>query len=139
MKITVESVIHASLEKIWTAWNTPEDIMKWNAASDDWHTTISRVDLRPGGRFYARMEARNGTVGFDFEGVYSNVIDRQLIEYAMSDGRTVSVRFEEVEGSVKVTETFDADSEYSPEMQQQGWQSILESFKRYVEMNCANK
>lgn len=133
MKITVESIVNASLEKVWTAWNTPEDIMQWNAASEDWHTTISRVDLRPGGRFYARMEAKNGTVGFDFEGIYSNVIDKQLIEYAMSDGRTVSVLFKEVDDGVKVTETFDADNEYSPEMQQQGWQSILESFKKHVE------
>jgi uncharacterized protein YndB with AHSA1/START domain len=133
MKITVETVINASLEEVWTTWNTPEDIMQWNAASDDWHTTISRVDLRPGGRFYARMEARNGTVGFDFEGVYSSVIDKQLIEYAMSDGRTVSVRFADVDGGVKVTETFDADKEYSPEMQQQGWQSILDKFKTYIE------
>lgn len=107
--------------------------MQWNAASDDWHTPISRVDLRPGGRFYARMEARDGTVGFDFEGVYTNVIDKQLIEYSMSDGRTVSVRFEEVDDGVKVTEIFDADNEYSVEMQQQGWQSVLDRFGRYVE------
>lgn len=133
MKITVETIVQSDLAAVWRAWNTPEDIMKWNAASDDWHTTISRVDLRPGGRFYARMEAKNGTVGFDFEGVYSNVIDKQLIEYAMSDGRTVSVSFEEVADGVRVTEVFDADNEYSPEMQQEGWQSILESFKRYVE------
>lgn len=133
MKITVEIIVQSDLAAVWRAWNTPEDIMKWNAASDDWHTTISRVDLRLGGRFYARMEAKNGTVGFDFEGVYSNVIDKQLIEYAMSDGRTVSVSFEEVADGVRVTEVFDADNEYSPEMQQEGWQSILESFKRYVE------
>ena len=133
MKITVETIVKADMNKVWHAWNTPEDIMQWNAASDDWHTSISRVDLRPGGRFYARMEAKNGTVGFDFEGVYSKVVDKQLIEYAMSDVRAVAVRFEEVEGGVKVTETFDADDEYSPEMQQQGWQSILESFKRHIE------
>ena len=133
MKITVETLIKSDISTIWNAWNTPEDIMQWNAASDDWHTAISRVDLRPGGLFYARMEARNGTVGFDFEGTYTTVIDKQLIEYAMSDGRTVSVRFEEVDGGVEVTETFDADNEYSVEMQQQGWQSILDHFKRYVE------
>lgn len=133
MKITVETIVKADLDEVWNAWNTPEDIMQWNAASDDWHTSISRVDLRPGGRFYARMEAKNGTVGFDFEGTYTSVIDKQLIEYNMSDGRTVLVTFEEVEGGVKVTETFDADNEYSVEMQQQGWQSILQSFKKYLE------
>lgn len=133
MKITVEILVKSNLEKVWSLWNTPEDIMHWNAASDDWHTTISRVDLRPGGRFYARMEARNGTVGFDFEGSYTHVIDKQLIEYAMADGRAVSVRFEETGDDVKVTEIFDADNEYPIEMQQQGWQSILDNFRKYVE------
>ena len=112
MKITVETIVHSTLEKTWKAWNTPEDIMQWNAASDDWHTPISRVDLRPGGLFYSRMEAKDGSVGFDFEGTYTTVMDKQLIEYNMSDGRTVLVTFEEVEGGVKVTETFDADNEY---------------------------
>jgi uncharacterized protein YndB with AHSA1/START domain len=133
MKITVVTIVNATLEKVWQAWNTPEDIMQWNAASNDWHTPISRVDLRPGGRFYARMEAKDGSMGFDFEGTYTNVIDKQLIEYVMSDGRTVSVRFEEAEGGVKVTETFDADNEYSEEMQREGWQSILEKFREWVE------
>ncbi|HEU4708118.1 MAG TPA: SRPBCC family protein [Methylophilaceae bacterium] len=133
MKITVETLVKSDLETVWRAWNTPDDIMQWNAASDDWHTTISRVDLRPGGSFYARMEAKNGTVGFDFEGSYTSVIDKQLIEYAMADGRVVSVRFAETNEGVRVTETFDADDEYSIEMQQQGWQSILDNFKRHVE------
>jgi uncharacterized protein YndB with AHSA1/START domain len=133
MKITVETLVNASIEKVWQAWNTPEDIMQWNAASNDWHTPISRVDLRQGGKFYARMEAKDGSMGFDFEGTYTNVIDKQLVEYIMSDGRTVSVRFKEMDGGVKVTEIFDADNEYSEEMQREGWQSILESFTGYVE------
>lgn len=133
MKITVETTVKADIEKTWAAWNTPEDIMQWNAASDDWHTTISRVDLRPGGLFYSRMEAKDGSVGFDFEGTYSTVMDKQLIEYNMSDGRTVLVTFEEVDGGVKVTETFDADNEYPEEMQRQGWQSILDRFGRWAE------
>jgi uncharacterized protein YndB with AHSA1/START domain len=133
MKIIVETIVHSSLDKVWKAWNTPEDIMQWNAASDDWHTPSCSVDLRPGGKFNSRMEARDGSMGFDFEGTYTKVIEHQLIEYAMSDGRTVSVRFEEVGGGVKVTEIFDADNEYPEEMQREGWQSILERFGRYVE------
>jgi len=133
MKITIETVVHTDLEKTWKAWNTPADIMQWNAASDDWHTPKSTVDLRTGGKFSARMEARDGSMGFDFEGTYTNVIDKKLIEYSMDDGRTVSVRFEAINGSVKVTETFDADNTHSAEMQRQGWQSILNNFKRHVE------
>jgi len=133
MKITIETVVHADLEKTWKAWNTPADIMRWNAASDDWHTPRSSVDLRTGGKFSARMEARDGSMGFDFEGTYTNVIDKKLIEYSMDDGRTVSITFEAITGGVKVTETFDADNTHSAEMQRQGWQSILDNFKKYVE------
>lgn len=133
MKITVDTIVQAELDKVWKAWNTPDDIIQWNAASDDWHTPKCSVDLKPGGKFLSRMEARDGSMGFDFEGIYTGVIEHQLIEYSMSDGRTVSVRFEEVDGGVKVTEIFDADNEYPEEMQRQGWQSILDNFKRYVE------
>lgn len=133
MKITVETIIQSDLEKTWKAWNTPADIMRWNAASDDWHTPKSAVDLRTGGKFSARMEAKDGSMGFDFEGTYTNVIDKELIEYSMDDGRTVSISFKEVDNGVKVTETFDAESTHSIEMQRQGWQSILDNFKKYVE------
>lgn len=133
MKITVETVVLASLEEVWKAWNTPEDIIHWNAASDDWHTPESRVDLRPGGKIWARMEARDGSMGFDFEGTYTSIIDWQLIEFVMPDDRTVSVSFEPADGGVKITETFDADDEYPIEMQREGWQSILHNFKGYVE------
>ena len=135
MKITVETVVQASLDKVWKAWNTPEDIIQWNAASDDWHTPRSSVDLRPGGKIWARMEARDGSMGFDFEGTYTSVIDREFIEFTMPDSRSVAVKFEEAHGAVKITETFDADNEYPIEMQREGWQSILENFKRYVERN----
>ena len=107
--------------------------MQWNAVSNDWHTTKSSVDLRTGGNFSARMEAKDGSMGFDFEGTYTNVVDKKLIEYSMDDGRTVSVTFEEVDDGVKVTEVFDAESTHSIEMQRQGWQSILDNFKKYVE------
>lgn len=133
MKITVDTIVQAELDKVWKAWNTPDDIIQWNAASDDWHTPKCSVDLKPGGKFLSRMEARDGSMGFNFEGIYISVIEHQLIEYSMSDGRTVSVRFEEVDGGVRVTEIFDADNEYPEEMQRQGWQSILDNFKRYVE------
>jgi len=133
MKITVEIVVQASLEEVWKAWNTPEDIIHWNAASDDWHTPYSKVDLRPGGKIWARMEAKDGSMGFDFEGTYTSVVDHKLIEFTMPDNRTVSVKFEAADGSVKITETFDADNEYPVEMQREGWQSILQNYKRYVE------
>jgi uncharacterized protein YndB with AHSA1/START domain len=133
MKITVETVVKADLNAVWAAWNGPEDIKQWNAASDDWHTTASTVDLREGGKFSARMEAKDGSVGFDFEGTYTKVVPRKRIEYAMSDGRTVQVEFTEAKGGVLVKETFDAESENPPEMQRQGWQAILDNFARHVE------
>lgn len=133
MKITVETVVQASLEKVWDAWNNPEDITRWNAAQDDWHTTRSTVDLREGGKFSARMEARDGSAGFDFEGTYTRVVPSEVIEYRMSDGREVKVEFARRPGGVLVKETFDAEAENPPELQRSGWQAILDNFGRYVE------
>lgn len=133
MKITVESLVKADLDAVWAAWNNPEDIKRWNAASDDWHTTQSAVDLREGGRFSARMEAKDGSFGFDFEGTYTRVVPRKLIEYRMDDDRTCRVEFLEEAGGVRVRETFDAESENAPELQRQGWQAILDNFARHVE------
>jgi uncharacterized protein YndB with AHSA1/START domain len=133
MKITVERTIKNNLQKVWTAWNQPEDIKRWNAASDDWHTTASSVDLRPGGKFTSRMEAKDGSAGFDFEGVFSRVEEGKRIVYAMADGREVNVEFEETPDGVIVRETFDAEGENSADMQRAGWQSILDNFARYVE------
>ena len=133
MKITVETAIKASLDRVWAAWNTPEDIRRWNAASDDWHTPRASVDLREGGKFSARMEARDGSEGFDFEGTYTRIVPRRLVEYRMSDGREVSVEFSEDAGRVRVRETFDAETQNPAEMQREGWQAILDSFRRYVE------
>jgi uncharacterized protein YndB with AHSA1/START domain len=133
MKITVQTAVKAPLQRVWDAWNTPEDIKCWNAASDDWHTPRSSVDLREGGKFSARMEARDGSMGFDFEGTYTRIVPGRLIEYRIGDGREVSVEFREDEGRVQVRETFDAETENPPEMQRGGWQSILDSFARYVE------
>jgi uncharacterized protein YndB with AHSA1/START domain len=132
MKITVETLVKADLNNVWRAWNNPEDIKRWNTASEDWHTTASSVDLREGGRFSARMEAKDGTEGFDFEGTYTRVVPQQLIEYRMSDGREVKVEFTERAGEVLVRETFDAESENPPEMQRAGWQAILDNFARHA-------
>jgi uncharacterized protein YndB with AHSA1/START domain len=133
MKITVESIVQAELEKVWNAWNTPADIVQWNAASEDWHTTRSEVDLRAGGRFSARMEAKDGSFGFDFEGTYTRVVPHELVEYRMSDGREARVEFAERSDGVLVRETFDAEDENPAEMQRQGWQAILDNFRRHVE------
>lgn len=133
MKITVEATIKADIRSVWSAWNNPDDIKQWNAASDDWHTPSCRVDLREGGSFCSRMEAKDGSMGFDFEGVYSNVVEHQLIAYTMGDGRSVSISFKEVPDGVLVSETFDAEGEHSIELQRQGWQSILNNFARHVE------
>lgn len=131
--ITIETLINAPLEKVWHAWNTPEDIMKWNSASPDWHTPSSTVDLRVGGTFTSRMEARDGSVGFDFAGTYTNVVDMELIEYSMSDGRKVSVKFVPENDKVRLIESFDPENENPEEMQRAGWQSILDNFTKYVE------
>ena len=133
MQITIESTAKAPLARVWETWNTPADIMKWNAAQDDWHTTRSTVDLREGGTFLSRMEAKDGSIGFDFEGTYTRVVPQQVIEYRMSDGREVRVEFAEVEGGTRVRTTFDAEAENPSEVQRAGWQAIQDNFARYVE------
>jgi uncharacterized protein YndB with AHSA1/START domain len=133
MNLTVETVVKGDLNAVWRAWNSPEDIKQWNAASDDWHTTKSAVDLREGGRFSARMEAKDGSEGFDFEGTYTRVVPQKLIEYRLGDGRNVQVQFTPTADGVLVRETFEAESENTPEVQRQGWQAILDNFARHVE------
>lgn len=133
MKITIETLVGSDLDRVWNSWNTPEEIKVWNTASDDWHTTESAVDLREGGTFRSRMEAKDGSMGFDFEGIYTKVEPQRAIEYRMGDGREVQVEFVESGSGVLVRETFDAESENSAEMQRQGWQAILDNFGRHVE------
>jgi uncharacterized protein YndB with AHSA1/START domain len=133
MKITIATTIRAPMKAVWDAWNTPADIGRWNAASDDWHTTRSTVDLREGGAFLSRMEAKDGSEGFDFEGTYTRIVPHGVIEYRMSDGREVRNEFVERGGAVSVTVTFDAERENPAEMQRAGWQAILDNFRRYVE------
>ena len=139
MKITVETVVNADLETVWQAWSNPEDIQAWNAASDDWHTTESAVDLREGGRFSSRMEAKDGSEGFDFEGTYTRILPRELIAYRVEDGREVEVLFTEEAGGVRIRETFDAETENALEMQRAGWQAILDGFKSHVESKAATR
>jgi uncharacterized protein YndB with AHSA1/START domain len=132
MKISIETVVDATLDRVWDAWSNPADIQQWNAASDDWHTPRATVDLREGGRFLSRMEAKDGSFGFDFEGTYTRVVPKQAIEYVMPDGREVSVHFAEGPEGVHVKSTFDAESQNPAEMQRQGWQAILDNFARHV-------
>lgn len=139
MKITVETLARTDLATAWSAYNTPEDIVRWNNASDDWHSPSSRVDLREGGTFNTRMEARDGSMGFDFEGTYTRVVPQQLVEYRMGDGREVAVHFEEADGRVRVRTVFDAESENPAEMQREGWQAILDNFGRYAEARSGNR
>lgn len=132
MNITVETVVNAPVEKVWSAYTTPNDIKQWNAASEDWHTTESTVDLRVGGAFSSRMEAKDGSFGFDFSGTYTKIVPNELIEYSFGD-RSALVEFVSGATGVTVRVTFEAESENSVEDQRQGWQAILNNFARHVE------
>lgn len=132
-QVTVEALVRAPLAAVWAAWSDPEAIVRWNAASDDWHTTRARVDLRVGGTFASRMEAKDGSFGFDFEGTYTEVVPRRRLAYAMDDGRACVVTFEPEGDAVRVRETFDAEATNPVELQRQGWQAILDRFVGYVE------
>ena len=132
MKITIETTVRAPLARVWECWTTPADIKAWNAASDDWHTTAATVDLREGGAFSSRMEAKDGFIGFDFGGTYTRVEPMSLIEASFGD-RNMSVAFTELAEGVLVSETFDAEDQNPIEMQRAGWQAILDNFKRHTE------
>jgi uncharacterized protein YndB with AHSA1/START domain len=132
MKITVETIIIAPVAKIWSAYTTPDDIKQWNTASDDWHTTKSTVDLRVGGTFSSRMEAKDGSFGFDFAGTYTKIVPNKLIEYSFGD-RTGVVEFVTGPNGVTVRVTFDGESEHPVEQQRQGWQAILNNFAKHVQ------
>ncbi len=131
MKITVETTIAAPIELIWSTWTTPADICQWNAASSDWHTTRSEVDLRVGGSFSSRMEAKDGSMGFDFAGTYTQVVPHQLLECEFG-GRVIQVEFIPGPEGVTVRETFDAETIHSEDQQREGWQAILDNFARHV-------
>ena len=133
--ITVQTKVDANLSKVWEYWTTPEHITNWNFASDDWVCPEVKNDLEVNGEFSYRMESKDGKVGFDFEGVYYNILEEELIEYKMDDGRAVSVEFTKDGESVIITESFEPDDQNSKDMQKNGWQAILDNFKNYIESN----
>ncbi len=132
-KIKVEATVGAPTDKVWEFWNEPEHIVNWNFAADDWCCPSASNDLRIGGTYSARMEAKDGSFGFDFEAVYDEVIPRKRIAYTMADGRQATTTFQPMENGTKITTVFDAENQNPVEMQREGWQAILENFKRYVE------
>ena len=132
-KITVQTTVNAPVEKVWETWTKPEHIVHWNFASDDWHSPWVNADFREGGNFSARMEARDGSMGFDFDGVYNVIRTNEYIEYTIADGRKVQVTFSKQDGSTKVVETFEAENIHAIELQRGGWQAILDNFKKYTE------
>ena len=131
--ITVETVINSTIENVWDKWINPDDIIKWNNASEDWHTPKAENNLKVGGKFLYRMEAKDGSMGFDFWGTYTQIKPFERIECTLGDGRKMNVFFKKDNGKTIVTETFEAESENSIELQQLGWQAILNNFKKYVE------
>ncbi len=133
--ITVSVSINSTMEKVWKYWTEPVHITKWNNASPDWHTPKAENDLRVGGKFLSRMEARDGSFGFDFEGIYDKIIHQQRIEYTLLDNRKVKISFTSEGNAVQVKEIFEAEKTNPIEMQRGGWQAILDNFKRYVESN----
>ncbi len=133
--ITVETIVHAPLEKVWECWTQPEHITKWAFASDDWEAPQAENDVSVGGRFKTTMAAKDKSVSFDFAGMYTAVTVHELIEYDMDDSRHVKIEFANLPEGVKVTETFDPENENPREMQRAGWQAILDNFKKYTESN----
>jgi len=131
--ITIETIINAPVDKVWECWNKPEHITQWCNASDEWHTVRAENDLRVGGKFNSRMEAKDGSMGFDFWGIYDVVNPNEKIEYTMGDGRKCEITFTANGNSTKVVESFEAEEENSVEMQKGGWQAILDNFKKYAE------
>ena len=134
-QITVAATINAPINKVWESWNKPEHITQWCQASDDWHAPKAENDLRTGGKFSTTMAAKDGSFSFDFGGVYDEVRENELIAYTIDDGRKVKVVFETEGDNTRVTETFEAENTNSVEMQRDGWQAILNNFKKYTEAN----
>ncbi len=133
--VTIEATVNAPVEKVWNFWTSPEHITKWNSASEDWHTPSAENDLRTGGKFSSRMEARDGSFGFDFGGVYDEVKTHEVIAYTLGDDRKVKITFSPEGNGTKVVETFEAESQNPVDFQTSGWQAILDNFKKYTENN----
>jgi uncharacterized protein YndB with AHSA1/START domain len=136
--ITVKTLVNVPLEKVWKYWTEPQHITQWNAASDDWHSPKAENDLRAGGCFVFRMEAKDGSLGFDFSGTYDKVESLKRIEYTIDDNRKVRIEFAQEGQVTQITEQFEAESHNPPELQQTGWQAILNSFKKYAEMQSSS-
>ncbi len=132
--ITVETVVNAPMERVWICWTDPLHIVKWNNASEDWHTPFAENDLRAGGKFLSRMEAKDGSAGFDFWGIYDEVRKEEYIAYTLGDERKVRITFERKGKDTKIIETFEAEGTFSQEMQKSGWQAILDNFRKYSEL-----
>ncbi len=133
MKITISTQVKAPIEKVWAAWTSPEAITQWNFASEDWCCPTAEIDLEEDGTFNYRMEAQDGSMGFNFSGKFILILSQARIDFVLEDDRKVSVRFAQIEGAVEVSEIFTAENEHSAEMQKKGWQAILDNFKSYVE------
>lgn len=133
--ITINTTIEASIERVWNFWTNPEHITNWNFASDDWHSPNAVNDLKTGGKFCYRMEAKDSSVGFDFEGVYNKIIENKLIEYTLLDGRKVTVEFSQSNGITLISEKFEPETENPIDMQKAGWQAILDNFRKYTQSN----
>jgi uncharacterized protein YndB with AHSA1/START domain len=133
VKITVQTTVDATIENVWKIWTTPNDIIHWNTASDDWHTTKAENDLKIGGKFSYRMEAKDGSFGFDFEGIYDTVKTNELIAYTMADGRKSIITFKQHGNKINISQTFEAETENTIELQKKGWQAIMNNFKKYTE------
>lgn len=134
-RIDIETIISADTKKVWDFYTKPEHITRWNFATDDWHCPKAENDLRVDGKYSSRMEARDGSFGFDFEAIYDEVVDQKKFTYTMTDGRKATTNFESLNGSTKITISFDAEKENPIDMQRDGWQAILNNFKKYVETN----
>ena len=132
-RITVKTSVKSEIDKVWNSWTKPEHITNWNFATAEWSCPNAVNDLKPNGKFSWRMEAKDGSMGFDFDGTYEKIVDKKLISYRMSDGRKVDIEFAQNGNEVIVSETFDAEGTNSDEMQRSGWQAILGNFKKYVE------
>ncbi len=133
-KVTVKSTVNAPVDIVWKHWTSPEHIVKWNSASPDWHSPAAKNDVRVGGKFNIRMEAKDKSQGFDFEGIYDKVEVNKFLSYTKADGRRVEVKFTEKNGETEIEESFDAEQTNSVDMQRSGWQAILDNFKKYVEV-----
>lgn len=131
--ITVSTSVNASIEEVWKAWNAPEHITQWYFASDDWHAPHAENNLQVGKKFIISMAAKDGSFAFDLIGEYISIKEHEFIEYKMEDGRNVQIAFEIVDNKVFINETFEPEKENPEEMQRDGWQAILDNFKKYVE------